>query len=330
MKKHNFRQRGVSQDPWKAFYMVFCESLGLAKVDDCELSFVILFILTELVDGIFSHPYFQVYVIQHMKEDKETDGKLRAFVFVEQCHLKTYWAYKAIKAEIDILHRRLIRINQQLRTFEFSKHFLDEDSDQEEENPLVTTTEADELHHKMENIALEQLRANQPVVMFKKIADAQKKQTDKSPDVEDVKEPVEEIKEDQALLEGLDGDESRGSVASQVKQKQQEAELVEEKIRMLVGELKRQVHLQNRLDLYHKERIGLRMAVQSGAIQVLEQKGDSAFYSRLVDREKATFTQIVGEGQRDTDGSFSAVEAIYQGSDNEVRPPSTFSKRWNA
>ena len=94
-----------------AFYMVLCESLGLMKVDDCELSFVILFLLTELVDGCFAHPYFQYYVLQHMKEEKQTDGKLRAFVFVERSHLKTLWAYKAIKAEIDILHRRLVRIN---------------------------------------------------------------------------------------------------------------------------------------------------------------------------------------------------------------------------
>jgi hypothetical protein len=35
-----------------------------------------------------------------MKLEKETDGKMRAFMFVENCHLKTLWAYKAIKAEI--------------------------------------------------------------------------------------------------------------------------------------------------------------------------------------------------------------------------------------
>lgn len=50
--------------------MVLCESLGLMKVDDCELSFVILFLLTELVDGCFAHPYFKCYVLQHMKNDK--------------------------------------------------------------------------------------------------------------------------------------------------------------------------------------------------------------------------------------------------------------------
>lgn len=65
---------------------------------------------------------------------------------------------------------------------------------------------------------------------------------------------------------------------------------------MLTGELKRRVHLQNRIDLYHKERIGLNMAVQTGALSVLETEGASAFYSRLVQREKASFTEIRGEG----------------------------------
>mmetsp|Transcript_29080 Transcript_29080/g.28057 ORF Transcript_29080/g.28057 Transcript_29080/m.28057 type:complete len:146 (+) Transcript_29080:3101-3538(+) len=33
--------------------------------------------------------------------DRETDGKLRGFMFVEQSHLERYWRYKAIKEEID-------------------------------------------------------------------------------------------------------------------------------------------------------------------------------------------------------------------------------------
>lgn len=138
MKKHNYGGKTVPTETWKEFYLVFCESFGLMKVDDVELSFVILFLLTELIDGIFSHPYFQVYVIKHIKEDKETDGKLRAFVYVEQCHLKTLWAYKAIKAEIDILHRRLVRIISQLRNSEYSKHLLeDEDTRRGEEEPFL-------------------------------------------------------------------------------------------------------------------------------------------------------------------------------------------------
>lgn len=81
-------------------------------------------------------------------------------------------------------------------------------------------------------------------------------------------------------------------------------------MRMLVGELKRQEHLQNRMDLYHKSRIGLHMAVQTGATETLEKEGASAFYSRLVNREKAIFTEIRGEGQIETDGSFDAIVAV--------------------
>ena len=39
-----------------------------------------------------------------MRLEKETDSKLRAFMFVEQTHLGVLWSYKAIKEEIRILH----------------------------------------------------------------------------------------------------------------------------------------------------------------------------------------------------------------------------------
>lgn len=39
-----------------------------------------------------------------MKEEKQTNGRLRAFMYVERTHLNTLWAYKAIKEEIKILH----------------------------------------------------------------------------------------------------------------------------------------------------------------------------------------------------------------------------------
>jgi len=32
-----------------------------------------------------------------MQVEKETDGKLRAFIFVEHTHLNKLWSYKAIK-----------------------------------------------------------------------------------------------------------------------------------------------------------------------------------------------------------------------------------------
>ena len=51
--------------------------------------------------------------------DRETDGKLRAFMFVENCHLDRYWRYKAIKEEISILHQKLVRINKFMNQFVF-------------------------------------------------------------------------------------------------------------------------------------------------------------------------------------------------------------------
>jgi len=66
-----------------------------------------------------------------MKEEKETDGKLRAFMFVERAHLSTLWAYKAIKEEIKILHFRLVRINNTIRNQEYSKHLVMDIEDEE-------------------------------------------------------------------------------------------------------------------------------------------------------------------------------------------------------
>jgi len=54
--------------------------------------------------ALFVNPKFKVYVVEHMKKEKEQDGKLRAFMFVENHHLKRLWAFEAIGAEINILH----------------------------------------------------------------------------------------------------------------------------------------------------------------------------------------------------------------------------------
>lgn len=60
-------------------------------------------------------------------------------MFVERTHLKTLWSYKAIKEEIKILHIRLIRIMNAIRSSEFSRHLLDED--EEEKHKLISETE---------------------------------------------------------------------------------------------------------------------------------------------------------------------------------------------
>lgn len=78
--------------------------MGLVKIDGVQWDFTFLILFTELLNHIFHHPYYHVYVLQQMKEEKETDGKLRAFMFVERSHLYLKWSYKAIKEEIKILH----------------------------------------------------------------------------------------------------------------------------------------------------------------------------------------------------------------------------------
>ena len=78
-------------------------------------------IFTEIQNHIFYHPYFQEYVLKHMTTEKETDGQLRAFMFVERTHLRRLWAYKAIKEEIKILRHKLIRINKDIIRFNMNK-----------------------------------------------------------------------------------------------------------------------------------------------------------------------------------------------------------------
>ena len=60
------------------------------------------------------------------------DRKMKAFLFVEQQHLNTLWAYKAIKEEIRILHQRLLRITQQIKSSDHSKHLVTDFEDDEE------------------------------------------------------------------------------------------------------------------------------------------------------------------------------------------------------
>jgi len=43
-------------------------------------------------------------------------------MFVERFHLTRYWAYRAIKEEIGILHKILIRLNNQISKSEFAKN----------------------------------------------------------------------------------------------------------------------------------------------------------------------------------------------------------------
>jgi hypothetical protein len=54
--------------------------------------------------------------------EKESDGKVRAFMFVERFHLQRLWNYKAIKEEVKLLHKILLRLNDQIAKSDFAKN----------------------------------------------------------------------------------------------------------------------------------------------------------------------------------------------------------------
>jgi hypothetical protein len=86
------------------------------------MTFLLLFFLTEAQHQIFQHPHFKEYVVKHMILEKESDGKVRAFMYCERFHLTRLWAYRAIKEEIKILHKILLRLNDQISKSDFHKN----------------------------------------------------------------------------------------------------------------------------------------------------------------------------------------------------------------
>ena len=92
-------------------YIILSHSIGLLKQNSINMTFLFLFFFTEVQHQIFQHPHFKEYVVKHMILEKESDGKVRAFMFVERFHLTRLWSYKAIKEEIKILHKILLRLN---------------------------------------------------------------------------------------------------------------------------------------------------------------------------------------------------------------------------
>lgn len=113
--------------------MILLRSLGLSKLyRDLQLPLILLILVTEVQTYLFMHPYFQVYILGHMLRERETDGKLRAFRFVERVHLERLWSYKAIKEEIKILHSRLVRITRAIKESEHSRHLINEEDDEDD------------------------------------------------------------------------------------------------------------------------------------------------------------------------------------------------------
>jgi hypothetical protein len=105
-----------------ALYIILSHSIGLLKQNSINMVFMFLFFFTEVQQQIFQHPHFKEYVVKHYILEKESDGKVRAFMFVERFHLGRLWSYKAIKEEIKLLHKILLRLNDQISKSDFAKN----------------------------------------------------------------------------------------------------------------------------------------------------------------------------------------------------------------
>ena len=79
--------------------MVLAQSIGLKKYTEKSAfpyAYVLIVLFTEIQVAAFNHPYFKVYTMQEMKNEK-LDGRMRGFMTVENFHLNRRWAYQAIK-----------------------------------------------------------------------------------------------------------------------------------------------------------------------------------------------------------------------------------------
>jgi hypothetical protein len=184
-------------------YIILSHSIGLLKQNSVNMTFLFIFFFTEVQQQIFMHPHFKEYVVKHMILEKESDGKVRAFMFVERFHLTRLWAYKAIKEEIKILHTILLRLNNQVSKSEFAKNlagFAEYQSKSElnaaeaDEKPLLDSAKSEappdeekksedlsgqdpqlkeieeyiSVHSQIiESVALAHLRADRPVIPLK-------------------------------------------------------------------------------------------------------------------------------------------------------------------
>lgn len=68
-------------------YIILMQSIGLLKENYVNMTFLYVFFFTEIQFQIFQHPYFREYVVKHMIIEKESDGKVRAFMYCERFHL---------------------------------------------------------------------------------------------------------------------------------------------------------------------------------------------------------------------------------------------------
>ena len=75
---------------------------------------MILFLLIEIQRFAFYHPYHKAYLIHYYKREIELNARCRAFKFVEECHLRRLWGFKRNVLDLDVLHSKLMRVQDKL------------------------------------------------------------------------------------------------------------------------------------------------------------------------------------------------------------------------
>ena len=103
-------------------YIILMHSLGLLKENQVNTTFLFIFWLVEVQQQLFLSPFYREYVVKHTTIEKESVGKLRAFMYTERFHLCRQWAYTAIKEEIKIYHKILVRLNEKVLSSDFIKN----------------------------------------------------------------------------------------------------------------------------------------------------------------------------------------------------------------
>ena len=197
--------------------------------------------------------------------EKESDGKVRAFMYVERFHLARLWAYRAIKEEINILHKILVRLNDQISKSDFAKNLagfveyqqksshqddeskgllekpdepaqIEQSEEGEDENSRLCRDIDNfvELNsHIIDGIALQNLRPDKVVIPLKRI-------------VQELKiSLLADVKEGKVKLEDFDQDS------------------VTDYVNNFVSSLDQFVITKNRIGLYHKEGLGLSIALDA-------------------------------------------------------------------
>lgn len=80
-------QRKEAKSQTMQLYIILMHSLGLLKENQVNMILLFIFFLTEVQQQLFQSPLFREYVVKHTNIEKESVGKLRAFMFTERFHL---------------------------------------------------------------------------------------------------------------------------------------------------------------------------------------------------------------------------------------------------